>query len=192
MLLYKNIQVIEAADATEWRAWLAANSTTEKNVWLRCYNKASGKPSITWSDSVSEAICFGWIDGVVNKYDAQSFVRYYTKRQPKSNWSRINKEKVELLMAEGRIMPEGIAMIELAKRTGTWTALDDVENMILPPDLTEAFAQADASALEHWNGFSKSVKRGLLEQLLNCKGSETRQRKVATLVDKALRNDRKI
>jgi uncharacterized protein YdeI (YjbR/CyaY-like superfamily) len=192
MLTHKGTQVIEAPDPATWRAWLAANGTTEKRVWLRCYKKDSGKPSVTWEDSVDEAICYGWIDGVVNKLDEESFVRYYTPRQPKSNWSRINKAKVERLMAAGLIMPEGMAVIDLAKRNGTWTGLDDVENLLLPPDLAAAFAAADAVALQNWEGFSRSVKRGLLEQLLQVKGAETRQRRVAMLVDKALRNDRKV
>lgn len=180
---------IEAASAEAWRQWLAQHHDQQEAVWLIIYKKDSGIPSVYYDQAVDEALCFGWIDSKPNKRDATSYFQYFSKRNPKSNWSRVNKEKIQRLRAAGKLAPAGEAMIALAQKSGTWTALDDVENLVLPEDLAAAFA-AQPAALQFWEGLPRSVKRGSLEWLFTAKRPATRQKRIRDIVESAVRQER--
>jgi uncharacterized protein YdeI (YjbR/CyaY-like superfamily) len=186
---YKGVKTFYAESKVAFRNWLIDNHNIESNLWLIIYKKDSGTPSITYDQAVDEALCFGWVDSSINKRDDESFFQYFAKRNPKSNWSRVNKLKVEKLISEGLMTASGIKMIDLAKQTGTWTALDDVENLINPPDLQEALDQ-NLLAKEYFDLFPRSVKRGILEWLMNAKQAETRLKRITEIVSKAERNER--
>jgi uncharacterized protein YdeI (YjbR/CyaY-like superfamily) len=186
---YKGVKTFYAESKIAFRNWLIDNHNIESNLWLIIYKKDSGTPSITYDQAVDEALCFGWVDSSINKRDDESFFQYFAKRNPKSNWSRVNKLKVEKLISEGLMTASGIKMIDLAKQTGTWTALDDVENLINPPDLQEALDQ-NPLAKEYFELFPRSVKRGILEWLMNAKQTETRLKRITEIVSKAERNER--
>jgi uncharacterized protein YdeI (YjbR/CyaY-like superfamily) len=173
-----------APDRADWRRWLSEHHTTSAGVWLVYYKKESGKTRVTYDEAVEEALCFGWIDSVVNSIDEFCYKQLFTPRKPKSNWSKLNKERVERLTAAGLIEPAGQLLIDLAKSTGTWEALDGVEALEVPPDLAEAFA-ANPTARTYWEGFSRSVRRGILEWLLNAKRPETRAARVTQIVQMA-------
>lgn len=183
------IDAVDAPTRADWRQWLADNHAAKANIWLKIYKKNSGIPSVTYSEAVDEALCFGWIDSSARKGDDQHYLQFFAKRNPKSNWSRVNKDKVETLTQAGLITEAGQAMIDLAKRTGTWTALDDVDNLVNPPDLQESL-NANPTAKECFDAFPRSVKRGILEWLLNAKTPATRAKRVADIIAKAERNER--
>ncbi len=189
METHKGFATFHAKDQKAWRNWLQKNHDKEKQDWLIMYKKDSGIASLSHDEAVAEAICFGWIDSVANKRDEQSKYQYFSVRKPKSNWSRINKLKVEKLIADGKMAPAGMAMVELAKRTGTWTALDEVENLAEPADLAAALKKMP-SAREHWDKFPRSAKRGILEWILNAKTPETRLKRITETVTLAARNER--
>ncbi|MFN4256607.1 MAG: YdeI/OmpD-associated family protein [Saprospiraceae bacterium] len=178
-----------AHDRAEWRAWLAENHRTATGVWLVFYKKGSGKPHLSYDEAVEEALCFGWIDSKPGKLDDERSMQYYSPRKPKSNWSKINKERVERLMAAGLMTESGLKMVELAKRTGTWAALDEVEALIVPPDL-QTELEALQPAATHFAAFPRSVKRGILEWIMNAKTPETRQKRIAETVRLAAENIR--
>jgi uncharacterized protein YdeI (YjbR/CyaY-like superfamily) len=186
---YKGIKTFYAESKVTFRNWLIKNHITEANLWLIIYKKDSGTPSITYDQAVDEALCFGWIDSTINKRDDESFYQYFAKRKPKSSWSRVNKLKVEKLISEGLMTESGLKLIELAKQTGTWTALDDVENLINPPDLQEALDE-NLLAKEYFDLFPRSVKRAILEWLMNAKQPETRLKRITEIIEKAERNER--
>jgi uncharacterized protein YdeI (YjbR/CyaY-like superfamily) len=186
---YKGVKTFYAESKSAFRNWLIENHRTETNLWLIIYKKDSGTPSITYDQAVDEALCFGWIDSSINTRDDDSFLQYFAPRNPKSNWSRVNKLKVEKLISESLMTESGLKMIDLAKETGTWTALDDVENLISPPDLQEAFDE-NILAKEYFDLFPRSVKRGILEWLMNAKQPETRLKRITEIVSKAERNER--
>jgi uncharacterized protein YdeI (YjbR/CyaY-like superfamily) len=186
---YNGVKTFYAESKTAWRNWLVENHQNESKLWLIIYKKDSGIPSVTYDQAVDEALCFGWVDSSINKRDDESFYQYFAKRNPKSNWSRVNKLKIEKLISEGKMSEEGLKMIELAKLTGTWTALDDVENLISPPDLEEALDQ-NSLAKEYFDLFPRSVKRGILEWLMNAKQAETRLKRITEIVSKAELNER--
>lgn len=178
-----------AHDRAEWRAWLTENHRTATGVWLVFYKKSSGKPHLSYEEAVEEALCFGWIDSKPGKLDDERSMQYYSPRKPKSNWSKINKERVERLTAAGLMTESGLKMVELAKQTGTWAALDEVEELIVPPDL-QAELEAQPTAAMHFGAFPRSVKRGILEWIMNAKTPETRQKRIAETVRLAAENIR--
>ncbi len=185
--LKNGVKCYQAPSRADWRAWLSQNHESEKSVWLIIYKKESGVPSVYYPEAVDEALCFGWVDSKPNKRDDKSYYQFFAKRNPKSNWSRVNKEKVELLLKENLMAPAGLKMIELAKESGTWNALDDVENLILPSDLQAVFDQ-NSSAYEHWGKFPRSSKRGILEWIFNAKRKETRAKRIEETVRLASEN----
>lgn len=185
----ETLAALYAPTRAEWRQWLAENHATEKSVWVKLYKKASGIPSVTYDEAVDEALCFGWIDSSVKKGDDEYRLQFFARRSPKSNWSRVNKNKVEKLIAAGLMTPAGQAMIDLAKRTGTWTALDEVENLVSPLDLQTAL-DANPVAKACFEAFPRSAKRGILEWLLNAKTNATRAGRIVEIVSKAARNER--
>ncbi len=161
----------------EWRRWLEENHIEEESIWLVQYKVKSKKKSITWSESVEEALCFGWIDSVRRTIDDESYKQYYSKRKPNSTWSKINKDKVVILAEQGLMAEAGLLTIEVAKKNGSWTILDTVEELIVPTDLEEAFAK-EANSKEYYLSLSKSTQKMLLAWVALAKRPETRQKRI--------------
>jgi len=189
METYNNIKTYYAKSPADWRKWLAKNHLAEQSVWLIIYKKDTGIPSLTYSEAVDEALCYGWIDSKPNKRDEQSFYQFFSRRKPKSNWSKINKDKVAHLLKEGKMAAAGLEMVELAKKTGTWSALDKVDNLEMPADLKKMFGR-NKTALTFWEKFPPSTRRGILEWIQNAKKPETRQKRIEETVALAEKNVR--
>ncbi len=189
METYNNVQTFHANSRKEWREWLEKNHQLEKSVWLIIYKKNSGEPSVYYPEAVDEALCFGWVDSKPNKRDENSYYQFFSKRNSKSNWSRLNKAKVAKLIEQGLMQPAGLEMIKIAKQNGTWTALDEVENLILPDDLQELFSN-NKTAFQNWGKFPPSSKKGILEWILNAKKPETRQKRIEETITLAEKNIR--
>ncbi len=119
----------------DWRKWLEENHQKETSVWVIIYKKESKIPSVYYPEAVDEALCFGWIDSKANKRDENSYYQFFARRNPESNWSKVNKEKVATLIEQGLMSPAGLKMVEIAQQKGTWTALDEVELLTIPADL---------------------------------------------------------
>jgi uncharacterized protein YdeI (YjbR/CyaY-like superfamily) len=182
---HKNgITTFYAVDQAAWREWLAANHDRLEKVWLIIYNKGSGVPSVNYSESVDEALCFGWIDSVANKRDGHSRYQFYSRRKPKSVWSKVNKAKVALMIAQGKMVPAGQRMIDIAKENGMWTHLDQIEEGIMPDDLVAAFS-SDPAARSKFEAFPPSAKKGIFQWIISAKGVETRAKRISETVEKA-------
>lgn len=187
MELHNGIQTFYAENAKTWRNWLQKNHAAAVSIWLIIYKKESGVPSIYYAEAVEEALCFGWIDSKPNKRDSKSYYQFFAKRNPKSNWSKVNKAKVEKLIKEKRMTKAGMAAIELAKQNGTWTALDEVDNSIIPDDLQKALMK-NKIASTNFDAFPKSSKKIILEWILNAKKEETRKKRIEETVSLAAKN----
>lgn len=187
--LKNGTKTFHAKTRNDWRKWLLKNHKKEKSIWLIIYKKESKIKSVYYPEAVEEALCFGWIDSKPNKRDNESFYQFFSKRNPKSNWSAVNKKKVEKLINAGLMTEVGLEMIELAKKTGTWTALNNVENLTLPEDLIKALKK-EKSAFENFEAFPRSVKRGILEWIQNAKKAETREKRINETASLASRNIR--
>lgn len=165
----------------EWRDWLEQNHQEQQSLWLILYKTNSSKFNLSWSNAVDEALCFGWIDSTRRPIDEEKFMQFFSQRKPKSNWSRINKEKVEKLIAEGKMSEAGINSIEVAKENGSWTFLDDIEDLVIPPDLATELA-THSIANEFYQNLSKSIKKQILYWLASAKREETRRKRLQTII----------
>lgn len=176
-----DIEVFSPSSAQAWRKWLKANHASSESVWLLLYKKQSGKPTINWSGAVDEALCFGWIDSVRRPVDKDTFMQFFGRRKPKGTWSKINKDKVLGLIAEGRMAKAGLMSIETAKQNGAWTILDTVEALKVPRDLEKEF-KSQAGSKEYYQSLSKSQRKRILQWLVLAKRPETRQRRITEIV----------
>jgi uncharacterized protein YdeI (YjbR/CyaY-like superfamily) len=161
----------------EWRAWLEQNHTRPNGVWLVIDKKTGDSVRFEYSEAVEEALCFGWIDSKGNKLDEARWMVWCAPRKPGTGWSAINKERVKRLIAAGQMAPAGLAKIEAARQDGSWNALDEIEALVIPPDLQKALASYN-SAQKNFEGFPRSAKLGILQWIASAKTPETRLRRI--------------
>lgn len=174
---------IYPTDNIQWREWLASNHLECSGIWLIYNKKIKGKelPGLSWSEAVDTALCFGWIDSKKLPIDEKQFMQFFSKRKPKSGWSRINKEKVKHLIDLGLMTDVGLKTIDAARRDGSWNALDVVEKLIIPEDL--ALMLTEHSRCEvFFSSLSNSVKKSIFYWLLSAKREETRNRRLAEII----------
>ena len=181
--------VIQCESRAEWRAWLEANHGHETAAWLVTWRPRSGRPVLPYEDAVEEALCFGWVDSTGGRVDDERTRLYFARRKPRSGWARTNKQRVEKLLAAGLMAPAGLAASEVAKANGSWTLLDDVEDLVVPDDLRAAF-ETSPPAAEHWDAFPRSARRGMLEWIVQARRPETRAARIAETAASAARNER--
>jgi len=161
----------------DWREWLEKNHDSKQSIWLVCYKKQANKPTINWSDAVDEALCFGWIDSTRKSIGDNAFIQFFTRRKPNSAWSKINKGKIERLIEGGLMQKAGFESIERAKANGSWTILDEVEELTIPVDLEKAL-KANPVAEDFFMNLSKSVKKMMLQWVTVAKRPETRENRI--------------
>lgn len=177
------IERITAANGEEFRAWLHEHHDTANAVWLVYFKKGSGTASITWSEAVDEALCYGWIDSKAQSIDENRYQQYFSPRKPTGPWSMVNKNKIKALENAGRMQPAGVAAIQAAKANGSWTILDDAQNLIVPDDLSEALADQDAR--DNFDALAPSRRRSVLAWIALAKRGDTRRRRIQQTVDAA-------
>ena len=187
MELHKNAPTFHAKTRKEWRKWLEKNHQSEKSVWLIIYHQSSEVKTVYYEEAVEEAICFGWIDSIAHKRDEESKYQFFAQRKPKSNWSKANRERAQKMIDQGLMAPSGQKLIDMAKKTGTWEALVDVQNSIIPEDLQKQLNK-NKMALKNFLAFPPSSKRIILEWILNAKKAETREKRIEETVSLAAQN----
>ncbi len=161
----------------QWRDWLAKNHTTSPGVWFVYFKKETGKPRVSYEEAVEEALCFGWIDSLPRKLDAEKSALKFTPRKPKSVWSKLNKTRVEQLIKNKQMMPAGLTSIAVAKQNGSWDTLtpsdEAAANNQLPDDLNKIFAK-HKKAKENFQNFSLSIRKQFLSWIDSARRPETR------------------
>ena len=178
-----------AETRAQWRAWLADHAADSPGVWLVTWRKGSGRPVLSYEDAVTEALAFGWVDSTGNTLDDERTMLWFTRRKRGSGWARPNKRRIAELEAAGLMTDAGRAVVDAAKADGSWTLLDDVEDLVVPADLAAAFDAVPGSR-EHWEAFPRSAKRALLEWVVQAKTAPTRARRVAETSECAGRGER--
>jgi len=173
-----------AADRAAWRQWLAAHHGSAPVVWLLIHKKHVADPSVTYDEAVEEALCWGWIDGLTNRWDERSYAVRFTPRKPGSVWSESNVARVERMIAEGRMTPAGQALVDEARRRGTWDQAASGRLEVTPPDLEEALS-VDPAALARWRDWAPTHRRQYIYWVLDAKRPETRARRVAEVARRA-------
>lgn len=164
----------------DWREWLEKNHDSQQSIWLVCYKKQANKPTINWSDAVDEALCFGWIDSTRKSVGDDMFIQFFTRRKPNSAWSKINKAKVKRLIKDGLMQKAGFESIARAKANGSWSILDEVEELIIPEDLDKEF-EVNPGSKDFFMSLSKSVKKIMLHWVVAAKRPETRQNRITEI-----------
>jgi uncharacterized protein YdeI (YjbR/CyaY-like superfamily) len=173
----------------ELRKWLEKHHETSFGIWLVTYKKETGKPRVDYDEVVRELLCFGWVDSKVGKLDHERSLLLCTPRKPTSAWSATNKARIEQLERDGLMRPRGVELVRLAKETGLWSKLDAVELLEIPADLG---ARLDAlpPARPTFERFPRSVKRGILEWIVQAKRPETRAARIEETATLAQRGER--
>jgi uncharacterized protein YdeI (YjbR/CyaY-like superfamily) len=176
--------VVEVTTQAQWRAWLQAHSASAPEAWLVIPHARSGRPGISHREAIEEALCFGWIDSVARRHDDSSWRQRFSPRRPGAAWSKINRELVDQLTAQGRMTPAGQAAVDHAKRTGTWSALAAAQDGVVPEDLRAALdAEPDAAA--GFAALSPSARRAELESIARAVRPQTRRNRIAATVARA-------
>jgi uncharacterized protein YdeI (YjbR/CyaY-like superfamily) len=168
----------------EWREWLEDNHLEKQSIWLIYYKKKTNIPTVTYSDAVDEALCFGWIDSKAKSIDEKKSMQFFSKRKIKSVWSKVNKDKVARLSEAGLMAQAGLNTVEIAKQNGSWTILDEAEALIIPNDLELEF-QKSPNSKDYFLSLSRSDKRIILQWLTMAKRSETRMKRIEEIVELA-------
>jgi uncharacterized protein YdeI (YjbR/CyaY-like superfamily) len=174
---------VEVTSTADLHRWLLEHHADSPGCWLVTYKSGRG-PYVPWTDIVRELLCFGWIDSRARRVDEDRTSLLVGPRRPGGGWSRVNKEHLEVLYAEGRMQPAGIAAVERARADGSWSKLDEVETLREPDDLRRALDGVPA-ARAAWDSFPRSARRALLEWVSSAKRDTTRAKRVAETVEQA-------
>ncbi|HCO96826.1 MAG TPA: hypothetical protein DIU00_23285 [Phycisphaerales bacterium] len=171
----------------QWRNWLSENHAAEAGVWLILYKKETSKPSIEYEAAVEEALCFGWIDSIIKKIDAERYARKFTSRSDKSVWSALNKKRVNKMIKQGRMTEVGMAKIKAAKKTGLWDKDPRPRiSLEIPPEFTKALAR-NKKAKENFDKLAPSYRKHYIGWITVAKRPETKKRRITesiTLLEK--------
>jgi len=182
--------MVEVTSRAELRAWLVANHEQQPGAWIDTWKKSADPTKyVAYGVLVEELLCVGWVDTKSGLVDENRTSHLCTPRKPSSFWSRSNKERIARLDAAGLLLPRGRELVRIAQETGTWTALDDVEDLVVPPDLAAALDQHPPAA-SNFDAFPRSAKRGILEWILQAKRPETRAKRVHETATRAQQNER--
>jgi uncharacterized protein YdeI (YjbR/CyaY-like superfamily) len=179
----------ETRDA--WRQWLAANHDQETEVWLVYYKKETGKPSIPYGASVEEALCYGWVDSLIKKLDEEKYAHKFTPRKEESKWSKSNKQRVEKMIAEGRMTDHGLRLVEAAKRSGSWENPVQAPKMDfeIHPEFSAALAD-NPKAQAGFDGLASSHQKRYITWIAIAKRPETRQKRIAEALEMLARGEK--
>ena len=172
-------------DRVAWRAWLSEHHRQPEAVWVVINKKATPPPGLRYEDAVLEALCFGWIDGTLNRIDDRVYALRFSIRRRNSVWSASNLARVEMLIEQGLMMSPGLAAIEAAKASGQWDAALAREKVdVIPPDLEAALVTA-LGTVDGYLALSPSRRKQLIHWLATAKRPATRARRVVSIVDEA-------
>jgi uncharacterized protein YdeI (YjbR/CyaY-like superfamily) len=176
------LPTISFVSSIEWEEWLEHNHAASEGVWIKIAKKDSGIESVRYPEVLESAICFGWIDGRREALDERYFLQRYTPRRPRSKWSRINRDKAERLIADGRMRPAGLAEVERAKADGRWeAAYAGQKNSTVPDDLKQQLV-ARPKAKAFFDELNSQNRYAILYRLQDAKKPETRARRLAKFV----------
>jgi uncharacterized protein YdeI (YjbR/CyaY-like superfamily) len=167
----------------DFRRWLQRHHDTEQELWVGYFKKGSGRTSMTWPESVDEALCFGWIDGIRKRIDGDRYMIRFTPRRAGSNWSAVNIRRVASLSAEGRMRPAGRAAFEARRedRSGIYS-YEQRDEVAFPAELEKRF-RAEKEAWAWFDAQPKGYRQNAIRWVMTAKREETRERRLATLIE---------
>ena len=184
-----DLPVLAFASSAEWEAWLAAQPATSKGVWLKLAKAASGIPSVSKQEAIDGALCHGWIDGQLDKFDADHWLIRFTPRRPNGVWSRINREWALVLIELGRMRPAGLKEIERAKHDGRWEAAYAQQSKATVPDDLQSALDRKPAAKRHFEKLDSHNRYAILYRVQGAKKPETRAQRIEKYVTMLARGE---
>lgn len=178
------------ATPAAFRAWLHAHHASETELVVGFYTKGSGKPSITWPESVDEALCYGWIDGVRRSLDDDSYSIRFTPRRPSSNWSKVNMAKVAILLESGRMMPAGLAAWERRDSVRSGSYSFERDDVVALDAAAERRFKRSRAAWAYFQAQPPGYRRLATHYVISAKRPETRERRLDVLIECSARGER--
>ena len=175
-------KILTFTSAQDYSLWLKENHTKESELWIKIFKIKTGMLSVTWDDVVIESLCWGWIDGVKKSLDDQAYLQRVTPRTARSNWSKRNREHVERLIVENRMMESGLEHVRAAKADGRWDNAYTASEMKVPTDFLVALDD-NPKAKYFFEALTKSSRFVIAYGLLSAKKAETRQKRFEKYMD---------
>lgn len=180
MEMLKDLPITLYETKVDWRQWLAREHEGSTGVWVKIAKKNTGAHSVSYEEALNVALCFGWIDGQVQKYDQQYYLQKFSPRRVGSTWSKSNIARVEKLIKDSEMQPSGLAAIERAKQNGQWErAYDSPSNMTVPPDFQQMLDE-NPEAKDFFQSLNKTTQFSFLWRIHTAKRPETRQSRIET------------
>jgi uncharacterized protein YdeI (YjbR/CyaY-like superfamily) len=176
------LPVIPFASREAWEAWLEEHHTASEGLWLKIAKKGSGLETVSYDQAVEIALCYGWIDGQVRKFDEYYYLQRFTPRRSKSKWSKVNRQKATELIERGEMKPAGLREVERAKADGRWDAAYDAQSRATVPDDLRRELEKNDTAREFFSALDSRNRYAILYQIQDAKRPETRARRVAKYV----------
>ena len=178
-----NLSIISFATQQDWEAWLKEHHTDIKGIWLKIAKKETGIPSLSYSEALEGALCYGWIDGQKASFDDQYWLQKFTPRGPKSMWSKVNCGKATALLASDRMQPAGIRQVELAKADGRWEAAYESQSKMAIPDDFQRELDNNQKANEFFATLNSVNRYAILFRIHTAKKPETRSARIRKFID---------
>jgi uncharacterized protein YdeI (YjbR/CyaY-like superfamily) len=179
----QDLPIVQVADQRAWRRWLDENHASVPAIWLKFAKKGSPTATVSYGEAIEEALCFGWIDGQVRRYDEHFYLQRFTPRRPRSKWSQINREKATRLLAEGRVHAAGLAQIDAAKADGRWEAAYPAQSQApVPDDFRRALDEHD-DARKFFETLTGSARYAFLYRLHNVSDPAARAKRITGYIE---------
>ncbi len=178
----EGLPILAFADAAALEAWFAGQAPDSAGIWLKLSKKGSGVASVSKAEAIDAALCHGWIDGQLDKYDEKSWLIRFTPRRARSKWSEINRRRAEALIAEGRMRPAGLAQVEAAKADGRWDDAYAPQSRADVPDDLQAALDASPAAAAFFATLKGANRYAILYRIGAARKPETRARKIAAFI----------
>jgi uncharacterized protein YdeI (YjbR/CyaY-like superfamily) len=178
-----NLPILPFETQQDWEAWLKENHAETKGVWLKIAKKEASTPTVSYAEALDSALCYGWIDGQKSAFDDKYWLQKFTPRGAKSIWSKVNCNKAEALIAQGRMQPAGLRQVELAKSDGRWERAYESQSKITIPDDFQRALDNNPNAKEFFNTLDSANRYAFLFRIQAAKKPETRSAKIQKFVE---------
>jgi uncharacterized protein YdeI (YjbR/CyaY-like superfamily) len=184
-------KTLHAANRTEWREWLAKSHATQEEIWLLFFKKQTGKPQVSYNDAVEEALCFGWIDSIIQNIDNKKYVRKFTPRKKGSKWSALNKRRVAMMIREGRMTESGLAVLNFTDAEDDYGRTPErAQRNLAPPAFLERQLKQNKQAWDHFQLLAPSYRRNYIGWITAAKTEETRAKRIKEAIKLLAKNEK--
>ena len=178
----QGLSIVGFAACVDWEEWLEANHVTSAGLWLKLAKKGAGVDSVSYAQALEVALCFGWIDGQKRSFDEQFWLQRFTPRSPRSRWSRINRDKAQALVEQGRMRPAGAEQIDRAKEDGRWAQAYEGQRLATVPEDLQRALDTSPAAKTFFETLDRANRYAVVYRVQDAKRPETRARRIAKFV----------